>query len=134
MALPVIWVRGLERIPEEMDRLEAALKRQDFSVTRVDNPNSQQMKRAFSDFINHYSYESKNRLLFYFSGHGSTRKVCGRRKGYLLTANAPNSNRDLRGYSRHDDVNAMHNFINEVHGIFYEHRRNRPPLKWISGV
>ena len=91
---------SLESIPGEMDRLEAALKRQGFSVTRVDDPNSSQMEAAFKDFINQYGYGLDNRLLFFYSGHGFTRTTRGRRKGYLVPADAPNPHQDLRGFNR----------------------------------
>ena len=90
----------LESIPGELDLLEAALLRQGFSVTRVRNPNSRQMKRAFADFIDKYGYDRENRLLFFFSGHGYTRTTDGRRKGYLVPADAPNPLKDLLGFNR----------------------------------
>ena len=68
----------LEAIPAELDRLQAALERQGFSVTRVRNPDNRQMKRAFEDFIGQYGYDGQNRLLFYYSGHGYTRSPGGR--------------------------------------------------------
>ena len=63
----------LESIPGELDRLEAALRRKGFSVTRVRNPNARQLRRAFDDFIDAHGFDPENRLLFFYSGHGYTR-------------------------------------------------------------
>jgi uncharacterized caspase-like protein len=52
------------------------------------NPDSAALKRAFTDFINSHGLEEDNRLLFFFSGHGHTRKKNGL-KGYLVPVNAP---------------------------------------------
>ncbi|MEE8434486.1 MAG: caspase family protein, partial [bacterium] len=86
----------LESIPGELDRLEEALKKKGFSVDRLRNPNSRQLKKGFEDFIEKYGYEEEDRLLFFFSGHGYTRTTAqGRRKGYLVPTDAPNPNIDL---------------------------------------
>ncbi len=90
----------LESIPGELDRLEVALVRQGFSVTRIKNPTSRQLETAFKDFIDKYGFEPENRLLFFYSGHCYTRKVGRRRKGYLVPADAPDPNRDPRGFIR----------------------------------
>lgn len=91
---------SLESIPGEMDFLEAALKRKGFSVTRVDDPNALRMKAAFNDFIKKHGYKPENQLLFFFSGHGYTRTTRGRRKVYLVPADAPNPRQNLLGFIR----------------------------------
>ena len=90
----------LESIPGELDQLQNALARQGFSVTRVKNPDSRGIKRAFEDFIDKYGYDQENRLLFFYSGHGYTRKLGRRQKGYLVPADAPNPNKDEKGFAR----------------------------------
>ena len=112
----------LESIPGELDRLEAALRRKGFSVTRVRNPNAKQLKGAFDDFINAHGFDPENRLLFFYSGHGYTRTIGGRRKGYLVPTDAPNPNRDLKNFSRRaltmTDVLAMARRIDAKHALF----------------
>jgi len=90
----------LESIPGELDQLQNALERQGFSVTRVMNPDSRGIKRAFEDFIDKYGYDQENRLLFFYSGHGYTRKLGRRQKGYLVPVDAPNPNKDEKGFAR----------------------------------
>ena len=72
----------LESVPGEIDGVEAALKSQGFHVVKVMNPTSDQLSEAFEDFIDKYGFDGNNRLLFFFSGHGYTRK--GGKKGYLV--------------------------------------------------
>ncbi|MCH8885582.1 MAG: SUMF1/EgtB/PvdO family nonheme iron enzyme [SAR324 cluster bacterium] len=90
----------LESIPGEMDRLQQALEAQGFSVTRVDNPTGRGIRRAFEDFIEKYGFEEQNRLLFFYSGHGYTRTIGARRKGYLVPVDAPDPRKDLKGFNR----------------------------------
>ena len=90
----------LESIPGEMDLLQQALEEQGFSVTRVNSPNSRELRRAFEDFIEKYGFEEQNRLLFFYSGHGYTRTVGARRKGYLVPADAPDPRKDIKGFNR----------------------------------
>ena len=64
----------LESIPAELQKLESALKRKGFSVTKVMDPNARQLENAFRNFIDQYGFDPDNRLLFFYSGHGYTRK------------------------------------------------------------
>ncbi|OQY43753.1 MAG: hypothetical protein B6240_11770 [Desulfobacteraceae bacterium 4572_87] len=88
----------LESIPSEISQVASALKAQGFHVKKVMNPTSRQMKKAFEDFIDQYGFDANNRLIFFFSGHGYTRK--GGRKGYLVPADAPDPRSDEKGFSR----------------------------------
>ncbi len=86
----------LGSVPGELDRVEAALKKQGFEVVKIMNPGSRGLKLAYEDFIGRYGFTPGNRLLFFFSGHGHTRK--GGAKGYLVPADAPNPRRDEMGF------------------------------------
>jgi hypothetical protein len=88
----------LESVPGEIEQVEAILKKQGFQVIKVLDPKGDQLKTAFEDFINQYGYENNNRLLFFFSGHGHTRKQG--KKGYLVPADAPDSRSDEKGFLR----------------------------------
>ncbi len=91
------WM-DLNSVPQEMDDIADALKRQGFTVTRVMNPDHRELKNAFESFINDYGYDSDSRLLFFFSGHGYSRN--GGTKGYLVPTDAPNPERDNKGFLR----------------------------------
>ncbi len=91
------WSR-LTAIPGELDQVEDFLKKRGFSITRVDNPDSDALEKAFEDFIDLYGYEEQNRLLFFYSGHGHTRKNGS--KGYLVPIDAPDPNKNERLFVR----------------------------------
>jgi len=88
----------LRSIPEELDHIEETLQKQGFHVTRVMNPDSKALNTAFENFIDQFGFEPDNRLLFFFSGHGHTRK--GGEKGYLVPVDAPDPQRDKIGFLR----------------------------------
>ncbi|MCP4697937.1 MAG: caspase family protein, partial [Gammaproteobacteria bacterium] len=75
------WPR-LESVPGELAQVEAVLQKQGFTVEKHLDPNARQLENAFEGFIDNYGYTPGNRLLFFFSGHGHTRK--GGTKGYLV--------------------------------------------------
>jgi formylglycine-generating enzyme required for sulfatase activity len=91
------WSR-LTAIPGELDRVEEFLKKRGFSITRVDNPDSDALEKAFEDFIDLYGYDEQNRLLFFYSGHGHTRKNGS--KGYLVPIDAPDPNKNEHMFLR----------------------------------
>ncbi len=85
-------------VPGEIDQVETALKKQGFRVKKVMNPTGRQLESAFEDFIDKYGYDEDNRLLFFFSGHGYSRK--GGKKGYLVPVDAPDPRKDKKGFIR----------------------------------
>ena len=89
---------SLESVPGEIDRIETALKIQSFHVEKVLNPTSDQLSTAFENFIDRYGFDRDNRLLFFFSGHGHTRKEG--KKGYLVPTDAPDPRSDDKGFVR----------------------------------
>lgn len=88
----------LESIPGELEKVEAALQGSGFNVTKVLNPAHEQLYDAFRKFINAYGYDRNNRLLFFYSGHGYSRK--DGKKGYLAPADAPDPRKDEKGFLR----------------------------------
>jgi len=89
---------SLHSIPSELAEVETLLKERGFIVKKVMNPDSHELREAFERFVNLYGYVPDNRLLFYFSGHGYTRKNGS--KGYLVPTDAPNPRMDERGFLR----------------------------------
>ncbi|MCP4409623.1 MAG: caspase family protein [Gammaproteobacteria bacterium] len=95
------YTRGwpdLESVPFELERVETQLQEKGFTIVKRLNPDSGALKRAFEKFIGDYGYDTGNRLLFFFSGHGHTRD--NNRKGYLVPTDAPNPEADERGFLR----------------------------------
>ena len=88
----------LHSVPNEIKAVETLLKKQGFHVVKVMNPTGEKLSRAFEDFIDNHGFDPNNRLLFFFSGHGHTRK--DGQKGYLVPADAPNPNKDRVGFLR----------------------------------
>jgi hypothetical protein len=110
---------SLDSIPQELDEIEALLKQQGFTVKRVDDPDDRELQAAFRDFINQYGrLPSRNRLLFYFAGHGYT--LDG--EGYLVPRNAPDWKQDRPGFVSAAysmiDIKAWAQKIKAVHALF----------------
>ena len=97
------YTEGWPRLPgvqQDVKAVRAALKEHGFNVETVINPTRAQLYQAFSNFINRYGQTIENRLLFYFAGHGHTRKLAyGEEMGYILPVDAPNPRRDPRGFA-----------------------------------
>jgi hypothetical protein len=55
----------LESVTKDVQEVSAALEGQGFNVVRVLNPTKRELAAAFGDFIDEYSYDPENRLLFY---------------------------------------------------------------------
>jgi Caspase domain len=77
----------LETIPSELTTVATMLESQGFNVKKVMDPTSRGLKDAFEAFIDQYGYNKNDRLLFFYSGHGYSRK--NGRKGYLVPTDAP---------------------------------------------
>ena len=86
--------QDLESVTDDVKEVSKALEKQNFNVIQVVNPTRKKLTSAFTDFINNYGYKRNNRLLFYYSGHGHTKKVYGRNKGYLVPSDAPIPSQD----------------------------------------
>ncbi len=88
----------LESVPGELESVETTLRERGFTVVTHLNPTSEQLERAFEDFIDEYGLDGDNRLLFMFAGHGHTRLAGS--KGYLVPADAPDPLVDEPGFIR----------------------------------
>ncbi len=87
---------SLESVPGELESAARQLEAQKFSVRRVLNPDSEQLKDAYEKFISDYGFYPENRLLFFFSGHGHSRM--NGTKGYIVPADAPDPKKDEVGF------------------------------------
>lgn len=88
----------LQSIPSELNKLEQTLISKGFQITKVMDPNSQELKAAYELFINEYGYDPDNRLLFFYSGHGYSNAEGT--KGFLVPTDAPNPNKDMKNFKR----------------------------------
>ena len=110
----------LVTVPAELAKLEKVLIQQQFSITKVLNPTSEELEDAFENFIDKHGYDPKNRLLFYFSGHGFTR--ASGTKGYLVPTDAPHPNKDETNFVRSafsmTSLLALAREIESTHALF----------------
>ncbi len=90
----------LPSIPSELAEVEAELRRHGFQVTKHLNPTAAALEEHLKQFINEHGLSLGNRLLFYYSGHGSTRTVGRRQKGYLVPSDAPLPHNGERAFLR----------------------------------
>ncbi len=89
----------LPGVKEDIPAVREVLEKHGFEVTVVENPDYEELGKAFTDFINSHGREPDDRLLFYFTGHGHThRKKYGAEMGYIVPADAPNPHIDLNGF------------------------------------
>lgn len=89
----------LPGVETDVQMVKLALEEQGFQVETILNPDQNELRAAFSDFIIRYGEEDGNRLLFYFAGHGHTLKLPdGRVLGYIVPKDAPNPNLDEKGF------------------------------------
>jgi uncharacterized caspase-like protein len=93
---------NLESIPGELREVEKVLQSQGFKVEMSFNLNAKEFVERFDRFINQYGFEENNRLLFFYSGHGYTRKAKGthKDKGYIVPVDAANPNFDETAFLR----------------------------------
>ena len=86
--------QSLGSIPGELVQVEEVLISQGFRVEKSLNLNAEKLNKRFETFINDYGLDENNRLLFFYSGHGHTRKD----KGYIVPTDAANPNLDEKEF------------------------------------
>ena len=94
---------GLKKLPgvaADIQAVKTTLEDNDFDVTIVMDPDNYGLTNAFNDFIARYGQLKDNRLIFYFAGHGYTRKIYDNEIGYLLPVNCPNPDTDPAGFQQ----------------------------------
>jgi formylglycine-generating enzyme required for sulfatase activity len=88
----------LEQVPSEIDKVSQILRKHGFTVEEVVNPDDKELQDSFESFIDNYGYDKKNRLLFFYAGHGYT--MDDGKNGYLVPKNAPDPRKDRIGFLR----------------------------------
>ncbi|NIR57174.1 MAG: caspase family protein, partial [Nitrospinaceae bacterium] len=90
---------SLPGVPSDVEAVKEALEAQNFHVVTVMNPNRNQLRDAYENFINQYGHNPDNRLLFYYAGHGHTLKLAyGGDMGYIVPSDAPNPHKNKTGF------------------------------------
>jgi len=113
------WPR-LRGVKDDVLEVSEALKKSGFSVKVVENPGRLQLDKSIRDFITDHGTEQENRLLIYYAGHGFTSTFKdGRKMGYLVPANAPDPNRDEKGFLR--EAMSMQNIETYARNIQSKH-------------
>lgn len=99
-----LYSAGWPKLPgvaTDAELVAEALEKAGFSVTTRKDLGSEDLKRAYEDFINTYGLDEGNRLVFYYAGHGHTLKLAGGRDmGYIVPVDAPNPNLDATGFKK----------------------------------
>jgi hypothetical protein len=120
------YTAGWPKLPgvkKDLEEVARALERQGFQVTKVENPDSVQLEKAFKEFIDTYGKNVESRLLFYFAGHGHTlRQSYGEETGYIVPTDAPLPTRDKDGFmSKAMDMQQMEIYARRIqskHALF----------------
>ncbi len=109
---------NLESIPGELDQVEEVLIKQGFHVEKYLNLNAEQLRARFRAFVDEHGFDEDNRLLFFYSGHGYTR----RDKGYIVPTDAPNPDFNKKGFLRKavtmNEILAMARRMDAKHALF----------------
>ncbi|MCH9651372.1 MAG: SEL1-like repeat protein [Deltaproteobacteria bacterium] len=126
-------------ISEQMDQLERVLIWHGFQVERVSNPTGEELARAFEKFIAAHGFETDNRLLFFFSGHGHSRQALdGRLKSYLVPSDAPLPEREPEEFRRKAlSLTRLPGWAHEIEAkhalfVFDSHISGRIFEKWLE--
>ncbi len=111
---------SLHTVANEVSTIKSVLENHGFTVEVVTDPNSNELRQAFLNFINRYGFDTDHRLVFFFAGHGHTRQE-GRR-GYLVPVDAPDPLYDERGFFQKaldmDQVMTWARRIESRHALF----------------
>ena len=89
----------LEGALKDVKEVETVLKKHGFHVTLKTDLTKTEFDRAFAEFVLKSGEDANNRLLFYYAGHGYTRKgATGEDFGYLVMVDAPTPEVDKIGF------------------------------------
>jgi formylglycine-generating enzyme required for sulfatase activity/uncharacterized caspase-like protein len=89
----------LPGVADDLEAVQAALRRYGFQVTVVTDPDRVELRQAYEEFINTHGSGVDNRLLLYFAGHGQTLKLAwGADMGYIVPVDAPRPDADPSGF------------------------------------
>ena len=115
--------RELPGVEKDVEAVSAVLRNQGFQVKVALNPTSAQLNEALNTFVSDQGLQERNRLLFYFAGHGHTEELAdGRELGYIVPADAPLPGQNPQLFNRRaismDDIEAKALRIRSKHALF----------------
>ncbi|MBA3571623.1 MAG: caspase family protein [Pyrinomonadaceae bacterium] len=113
----------LPGVKSDTEAVKSALEKQGFSVSVLSNPTERELDTKIHHFIKDHGYESENRLLIYFAGHGHTDTLAdGRELGFIVPADAPLPKKDALGFKQKaismDMIQAYARQIQSKHALF----------------
>jgi len=113
----------LPGVKSDMEAVKSALEKHGFAVTLLPDPTEREVDTKIHYFIKEHGYESENRLLIYFAGHGHTDTLTdGRELGYIVPADAPLPKNDALGFKQKaismDTIQAYARQIQSKHALF----------------
>lgn len=91
----------LDNAVKDAQDVAQALKTQGFEVTLETDITAEQFKEASVRFFNKYGQREKNRLLFYYAGHGYSKPdpyTPDKRIGYIVMVDTPSPDEDQDGF------------------------------------
>ena len=86
----------LESVPGELARVESVLQEHGFTVEKHLNPTGQELESIYEEFLDRYGYDTPNRLVFFYSGHGWTGK--NNKRGFIVPVDAPDPVKQRRDF------------------------------------
>ncbi len=93
----------LQNAVNDAAEVALALEKHGFEVTLKQNQTGEQFEDVFVRFFNQYGGHAKNRLAFYFAGHGHAIDHPYKKQskiGYLIMADTPHPDEDLNGFEK----------------------------------
>ena len=104
----------------DVEEVMVALEEHGFHVTLKKDLTKAKFDRAFAEFVLESGADANNRLLFYYAGHGYTRKsATGEDLGYLVMVDAPVPERDKVGFEL--ESIPMESLVTQAEKILAQH-------------
>lgn len=88
----------LPGVRQDVTAVRAALEKQGFTVETLEDLTGEKLTAGIRAFIAKWGLSKRNRLVFYFAGHGHTINDDGNEMGYFVPVDAPLPNRDESGF------------------------------------
>ena len=105
---------------KDVTEVEAVLKKHGFRVTLKKDLTRAKFDRAFAEFVLKSGEDRNNRLLFYYAGHGYTRKsATDEALGYLVMVDAPAPEKDKVGFEL--ESISMESLVTQAEKILARH-------------
>jgi hypothetical protein len=116
------WNR-LSGVQDDVPAVRTVLENLGFTVEVLLDPTGDNLLPRINKFVNDHGFQTNNRLLMYFSGHGYTEVAeDGRKIGYIVPVDAPKPQRDLVGFQQKaltmDEIETVAKRIRSKHALF----------------